>query len=136
MLLGGPLSPAARSLHGPLQTLGRREVMFVARWSFSTRIGRVDDCVGLLRKWEVDVGERIGWKVGSVRLMQGVLGPPDTAIEFETRFECLSDLESAWADMDRSPHHREYLKQLDTLLVPGTSQWAVYREMKLAPKEQ
>ncbi len=108
--------------------------MFVARWSFLTRFGKVDECVAVLRKWEVDVGERIGWKLGSVRLMKSVLGTSDSEIEFETKFDCLNDLESAWGDMERAHHQQEYLRMLEGMIVPGTSRWTVYREMPLAPK--
>ena len=45
--------------------------------------------------------------------------------------ENLTDLEGVMADMDRNPHHREYMKQLESVIVSGTSTWKVFREHKL-----
>ena len=109
--------------------------MLVVRWGFSARFGKAEDCVAVLRKWEVDVGERVGWKLGSVRVSRGVLGTSDTDIEMESRCEDLSELEDTWSDMERAPHHREYLKLLEPLIVPGSSRWTVWREMSIKPKD-
>jgi hypothetical protein len=106
-------------------------LMFIARWQFTARFGKTDDCVSILRKWEIDVGQRIGWKSGSTRLVSGFIGSSQSNIEFETRFDNLTDLESAWNDMDRVPHHREYMKMLEPLIEGGTDRWTLYREAEV-----
>jgi hypothetical protein len=103
--------------------------MIIARWSFTPRVGRGDDCISILRKWQIDVGQRIGWRPGSVRLVRGVVGVADSQIELEHPFETLSELEEAWTDMAQAPYHQEYLWQLETVTVPGSSQWTVYRDV-------
>jgi len=105
--------------------------MFIARWQFTSRFGKLDDCISILRKWEIDVGDRVGWKASTVRVLTGFIGGNDSNIEFETHFENLSDLEAAWGDMERNPHHREYLKQLESVIVSGSSNWSLHREVKL-----
>ena len=105
--------------------------MFIARWEFSCRFGKVDDCISILRKWEMDVGDRAGWRAGAVRLLTGFLGANDSQVEFEARVDSLSDLEGVWADLERNPHHREYMKQLEQVIQTGTSKWSVLREVPL-----
>ena len=102
--------------------------MFIARWQLSTRFGKTDECVALLRKWEIDVGQRIGWRPGAVRIASGVVGARQTDLEFETRVDNLADLESAWRDMANLEHHKDYLKKLEPLIVDGGSRWIVLRE--------
>jgi len=107
--------------------------MFVARWHFTAQFGKVDDVLSLLRKWEIDVGERVGWKTSHIRLVTGVIGAGNSAVEMEVHADSLGDLEAAWNDMERNPHHHEYLKQLGTVIVSGTNHWAVLREHDLFP---
>ncbi|APR85653.1 Hypothetical protein A7982_11002 [Minicystis rosea] len=107
--------------------------MFIARWEFTCRFGKVDDCVSILRKWEMDVGNRVGWKATSVRVLTGFLGGNDSHLEFEAHAENLTDLEGVFNDIDRNPHHREYMRQLEHVIVSGTSKWTVLREVKVIP---
>ena len=105
--------------------------MFIARWQLSTRFGKTEECLAVLRKWEIYVGQRIGWRPGSIRIAGGVVGAAQTDIEFETRVENLADLESAWRDMERVEQHKEHLKKLEPLLVSGGSRWVVLREYEI-----
>lgn len=105
--------------------------MFIVRWEFTCRFGKVDDCISILRRWEMDVGDRVGWKANAVRVLSGFIGQNDSKIEFEAHAETLTDVEGVWADIERNPHHREYMKQLEHVIVPGSSSWSIYREIKL-----
>ena len=105
--------------------------MFIARWQLSTRFGKTEECLAVLRKWEIDVGQRIGWRPGSIRIASGVVGAAQTDIEFETRVETLADLESAWRDMERVEQHKAYLTKLEPLLVSEGSRWVVLREFEI-----
>ena len=109
--------------------------MFVARWQFTSQFGKVDDVLSILRKWEIDVGQRVGWKTDHVRVVTGVVGAASSAIELEVRIDSLADLEAAWGDMDRNPHHAEYMKMLGHLLVGGTGHWTVHRLVELVPHD-
>ena len=105
----------------------------IAPRQFATRFGKTDDCIAILKKWELDVGQRIGWKPGSIRILNGFIGISESEIEFESRFDSLADLEGAWGDMERAHYHREYLKQLEPLIVSGTNRWSLYREVRVVP---
>jgi hypothetical protein len=105
--------------------------MIITRWEFTCRFGKVDDCISILRKWEMDVGDRVGWKASHVRVLKGFLGGNDSQIEFEARAENLTDLDAVWADIEANPHHREYMSQLEKIIVGGSSKWSVLREVPL-----
>jgi hypothetical protein len=106
--------------------------MFIARWQFTARFGKADDCVSILRKWEIEVGQRIGWRPGSVRILVGFIGASQTEIAFESRFDALSDLEGAMHDMAQAHGHKEFMKMLEPLVVGGTSEWRLYREAEVS----
>jgi hypothetical protein len=54
-------------------------------------------------------------------------------VEFEVQFDNLTDLENAWNDRERNPHHREYMKMLEPVIVSGTNRWTILREDTIAP---
>ncbi len=105
--------------------------MFVARWHFTAQFGKVDDVLSILRKWEIDVGERVGWKSSNVTVVTGSIGASNSAIEFQVRMDNLADFEAAWTDMEKNPHHHEYMKQLGTVIVSGSNHWTIHHERVL-----
>ena len=109
--------------------------MFVARWQFKTQFGKLDDALNLLRRWEIDVGERVGWKSGAVRVLTGFVGGDESEVEYETRCDSLADFEAALRDLERNPHDRDYKKQLASVVVSGTSRWTILREVSILPHE-
>jgi hypothetical protein len=109
----------------------RKATVFIARWHFSVRFGHTQQCIDVLRKWEVDVGQRVGWKAGAIRVLSGLLGASDTDIEFEVRVDSLTDLESAWADIEKVPYHKQLMKELEGLVAGSTSRWTVHRVAEL-----
>lgn len=109
--------------------------MFIARWNLIANFGKLEDCVSLLKRWQIDVGERIGWRVGSVRVAAGFIGAGPTSIEYEVHFDSLSDFESAWNDLEKAPHHREYMKMLEGLMAPGSGSWTILRQLDITPKD-
>ncbi|MEP7127133.1 MAG: hypothetical protein ABJE95_39735 [Byssovorax sp.] len=83
--------------------------------------------MAILRKWEIDVGQRVGWRSG-LRITKGFLGARETDVELEVRVDSLADLEAAWRDMEHIPHHADYLRQLGPVIVERGSRWIVVRE--------
>ena len=92
-------------------------IMFVARWQFTARFGRRDECLKVLRKWYVDVAQRVGWR--SLRVLSGCIGGPESEVELEVLIDNVDDLEAAWRDMAAVPYHAEYQKQLAEVIVDG-----------------
>ncbi|MRG98113.1 hypothetical protein [Polyangium spumosum] len=107
--------------------------MYVARWQFTARFGRKDECLKVLRKWYVDVAQRIGWR--SLRVLAGSIGGPESQVELEVPLDNVEDLEAAWRDMAAVPYHAEYQKQLGELIVHGTERWTIHRVADLTPSE-
>ena len=105
--------------------------MYVVRWKLQARFGHLKDVLNILRQWEFDVGQRVGWRASSIRVLQGMLGDSRDAVEIETRAESLGDLESSWADMEKSPHHGEAMRALERFVVSGTDQWSVFKTIEL-----
>jgi hypothetical protein len=104
--------------------------MYIARWNFTAQFGKVDNVLGILRRWQIDVGERVGWRSSHVRVTTGVLGTSSSSVEMEVRVDSLADLEAAWADMEKNPHHHEHRKQL-AHLITGDDKWTIVREHEL-----
>jgi hypothetical protein len=106
--------------------------MYIARWLLTAHYGHKDAAIALLRKWETDVGQRIGWRAASIRVTSGVIGVAQSHIEFEVRVDSLNDLESAWADMAKSPYHAQYLKELEVHILSGSNIWNVLQLVELS----
>lgn len=104
--------------------------MYIARMQLTAQFGHLDACLEILRKWERDVGQRSGWRLSSTRLVVGQLGASQGSIEFEVRVDSLTDLESAWADLDKNPNHKAYMGEL-TPLVTTPLTWSVHRVVEL-----
>lgn len=100
--------------------------MYVARWNLTSKFGKADETIALLRRWEVDVGQRIGWRPGSVRIVSGFLGAPLSSVELEVRCDGLDEFEAAWRDMHRNPTHKEYVRMLESLVAAGTEGWTIH----------
>lgn len=109
--------------------------MYVARWQFTAKFGHKDECLSLLQKWEIDVAHRIGWRPGSIRVVAGGIGVPETSIELEVKIDGLDDLQAAFRDMAGVPYHAEYQKQLAAHVVSGSDRWTVLRLVDLTPAE-
>ena len=109
--------------------------MYIARWLLTAQFGHKDAAIGLIRKWETDVGQRIGWRTGSIRVVSGMIGVPQAHIEFEVKVDSLNDLESAWADMGKNPYHGQYLKELESHVISGSTQWQVLELVELSPAD-
>lgn len=100
--------------------------MYVARWNLTAKFSKTEETIALLRRWEGDVGQRIGWRPGSVRIVSGFLGAALSSIELEVRCDGLDEFEAAWRDMQRNPAHKEYVRMLDAVVVAGTDSWTVH----------
>ena len=99
--------------------------MYIARWLLTAHYGHKEATLALLKKWEADVGQRIGWRSGGIRVTSGAIGVPQSHVEFEVRVDNLTDLESAWADMAKNPYHAQYLKELEPHIMSGSNLWQV-----------
>ncbi|EYF00373.1 hypothetical protein [Chondromyces apiculatus] len=109
--------------------------MYIARWQFTAREGQTDATIVLLRKWMVDVGDRIGWKPTSLRFVQGLIGDSEGHIEMEVQLDSFTDLESAWNDMKGVPYQKQHQRELEPLLVPGSMRWTLHRILDISAED-
>ncbi len=105
--------------------------MYIVRWQFQARFGHVKEVLGIMRKWEVDVGQRVGWRAANLRVLQGMLGSSRSTIEFETRCESLGDFEASFADMEKNLNHGEAMRALEKYVESGHDNWTVYQVVEL-----
>jgi hypothetical protein len=109
--------------------------MYIVRLHLTAQAGQLDAAVGVLRKWVIDVGDRIGFKPDTLRVITGCVGTGTSEIEIEAKFDALSDLESAWADMEKVPYHQQYVRDFGPLLVSGSVRWTIHRAVDLTPED-
>lgn len=105
--------------------------MHVVRWQFQVRFGHLKDVLGILRQWEVNVGQRAGWRATNVRVLQGLVGPSQSTVELETTIDNLGDLESSFNDMSKLPHHADAMVALEKYVVGGSDSWTVLKVIDL-----
>ena len=105
--------------------------MYIVRWQFQARFGHVKEVLGIMRKWEVDVGQRVGWRAANMRVLQGMIGSTRSTIELETRCDSLGDLEASFSDMEKNPNHVEAMRSLEKFVVSGTDNWTVFQVVDL-----
>lgn len=108
--------------------------MYIARWHMTANPGKTDACIALFRKWEMDVGDRVGWKPGTMLVSAGFLGSNEGEIEIEVKVDSLSDLESIWKDVDSVPHHKVLMAELAPLLLTS-SRWTVRQVFARTPND-
>lgn len=105
--------------------------MFITRWQITSHLGDRDECIDILRRWKITIGERFGWEKSDVRVTVGVLGTDAALLEFEARVDSFAALERIFVDLERDPRHSAYMKELDRYIAPGSSKWTVLREVAL-----
>ncbi|MCB0067017.1 MAG: hypothetical protein KDD77_07700 [Caldilineaceae bacterium] len=95
--------------------------MYINRRTFSTRIGRGEDAVSILKTG----AKRLGWKP-IYRILTSHFGTFGE-VQLELEFETLADYEQFWADFDAAPETAGIMAQwLETVQEGGTNElWEV-----------
>jgi hypothetical protein len=97
---------------------------FIARWSIDVKFGHKDEAITSFRKWQAEVGAKLGWKT---RALTGSIGVLESRMETEITVESLADLESAWAKLGTNEIHKRWGKEIEPLVVSGTNGWEIFR---------
>ena len=105
--------------------------MFIARWNIDVRFGQKDQFLAVMRKWQAEVGDKIGWTKPKIRLLTGSIGANESRFEYEVTVESMEKLEKAWAQLGNFPYHKQFGKELEPLIVSGSNHWTVYRVLEL-----
>ncbi len=95
--------------------------MYINRRTFSTKIGRSEDAIRILKTG----ADHLGWKP-IYRVLTSHFGTFGL-VELELEFETLADYERFWADFDAAPETEGIMAQwLETVQEGGTNElWEV-----------
>ncbi len=105
--------------------------MFIARWIIDAKFGHKDEVQALCKRWQQEIGERVGMKRSSTRVLPGSIGTAESRFEFETQFASLGDIEKSWTEMAKLPGHKNFSRELEQHVVSGTNRWELMRVVDL-----
>ena len=101
--------------------------MFVARWNINARFGHKQAAIELMRKWEREIGPQAGTDEMDIKVLTGSIGAKEAAIEVNHSVETLAQLEAFFSKLGKIDAHAKWGKDLEPLVVSGTSFWNIYR---------
>lgn len=101
--------------------------MFVARWKIDARFGHKQNAIELLRQWEREIGPQAGVDKMAMQILSGSVGAKEATIEVNHTVENLAQLEEMFAKISKIDAHAKWGKQLEPLVVSGSSYWNIYR---------
>ena len=101
--------------------------MMVARWSIDAKFGYKQNAVEMMQRWLREIGPQAGITPDRTRLFTGSIGPLEATIQSEHVIENLAELNQVWDKLAALPQHQKWAKELEPLVVSGTSRWEVYR---------
>lgn len=105
--------------------------MFIARWIVDVKFGHKDEFFALHKKWEEEVGSKLGAEKKTQRVLTGSIGAAESRIETDTEVESLAELEQFFSRLMEIPAHKEWGKQLEPLIVSGSNRWEIFRVVKI-----
>jgi hypothetical protein len=101
--------------------------MFSARWCIETKFGHKEAALMACKRWQEEIGERVGMKRSNTRVLTGSIGVSESRLEFDTQFTSLAELEKAFIEMAKLPAHKKFAEELEKHIVSGTNRWKIYR---------
>ncbi|WKE65305.1 hypothetical protein PVT67_16815 [Gallaecimonas kandeliae] len=101
--------------------------MMIARWSIDAKFGYKEDAIALLKRWMEEVAPQVGLEAGKMRLLTGSVGALEATLVAEHLVADLAELDAVWAKLASLDAHRRWGKELEPLVVSGTSKWEIYR---------
>ncbi len=103
--------------------------MMIARWKFDARFGKKSEAVALLKEWNETFGNKIGWTSDKVRMLTGHIGGSESMVASEVKVKDLAELDAAFEELAKLDGHAEWGKKMDAVIVSGSTNWEVYREV-------
>lgn len=101
--------------------------MMIARWSIDAKFGYKQEVVDLMQRWLREIAPKIGFSAGKTRLFTGSVGALEATVQTEQVINDLAELDEAWAKLAQIPEHSKWSKELEPLVVSGTSHWEIFR---------
>ncbi|MGZ3158530.1 MAG: hypothetical protein ACXU7D_07625 [Burkholderiaceae bacterium] len=104
--------------------------MMIAMWQIDARFGHKQEVLEKLNFWADEIGPQAGMTRG--RLLSGSIGAHEATIVHEWEVADLAEVDRAWAKLATLPAHAQWGKELEPLVVSGSSRWKVYRVIEAA----
>lgn len=101
--------------------------MFVARWQIDARFGHKQAVLDLMRKWEREIGSQAGTDKMDFQILTGSIGAREATVETNHKVESLAQLEAFFAKIGKIDAHAAWGKELEPLVVSGSSAWQIFR---------
>jgi len=99
--------------------------MLIARWQIDARFGHKQSVIDAIKRWGEEIAPQVGLKNG--QLLSGSIGALEATVEHNWPVETLAELERAWAQLASVPAHKQWSKDLEPVVVSGTSRWSIFR---------
>ena len=103
--------------------------MFVARWQIDARFGQKAAAIESMRRWEREIGPQAGLAEMEFMLLTGSIGAREATIEASHKVESLARLEQFFEQIGKIEAHHAWGKELEPLVVSGTSRWEIFRQL-------
>lgn len=99
--------------------------MLIATWQIDARFGHKQQVIDKMKEWERSIGTEAGMKTG--RLLTGSIGAREATVMHEWEVSDLAEIEKVWAKLAVNSAHQQWGRELEPLVVSGSSRWNVYR---------
>ena len=101
--------------------------MFIARWQIEARFGHKQAALELMRKWEREIGPKVGLAEMDFTLLGGSIGAKEAVIEASHKLPTLAALDSMFEKIAAVPEHAAWGMELEPHVVSGSSRWQIFR---------
>ena len=101
--------------------------MLIAKWQIDARFGHKQTVVDMIRRWGDTIAPQIGWTKDKGRMLTGSIGAREATVVHEWLVTDLADLDKAWTALGKINAHAQWGKDLEPLVVSGSSRWEIYR---------
>ena len=101
--------------------------MFIARWQIEARFGHKQAALELMRKWEREIGPKVGLAEMEFTLLTGSVGAKEAVIEASHKLPTLAALDAMFETLAGIPEHAAWGMELEPHVVSGSSRWQIFR---------
>lgn len=106
-------------------TMTNAETPVIARWCCKARFGKKQDVIEKLKHWWSTIGRDIGQS--DYTITTGSIGAPESLVTVDVRVRDLAELNEQWDKLGKKPEHKDFARELEPLIVNGSTRWEVLR---------
>ena len=99
----------------------------IARWQFTSKFGRKQEAIGLIKEWNEQIGAQTNIDVSKARIVTGSVGVSEGLVELEMEIADLKDLDAFFSKIASIQMHSEWGPKMGEVIVSGSTRWEVFR---------